>query len=180
MSKASARSVSGFNLIEFLRLHTSEFINVGGHPMAAGFSVATENLAKLQKLLEDSAAQLLTTEMLERKLKVDCELPISTINPELYNDLQALSPFGMGNPEPTFVSHDVEVKDFKLLGKDKSHLKLVLEQSDSQTIDAIGFGLSEHAIKLKTGDKISIAYTIDNNTWNGNTKLQLKIKDIKI
>ena len=86
----------------------------------------------------------------------------------------------MGNPEPTFASHSVEVKDFKLLGKDKSHLKLVLTQNGSQKLEAIAFGMGEHATNLKVGDIIDIAYTIDENVWNGNTKLQLKIKDIKL
>ncbi len=179
-SKASARSISGFNMIEFLRRHTDHFVNVGGHPMAAGFSVATEKLADLQILLEESAITLLTDEIKKRKLKIDCELPLSNIDLSLYNAIQALSPFGMGNPEPTFASQKVEVEDLKLLGKEKNHLKLWLKQDDSQTFEAIAFGMGEFAEKLKAGDKIDIAYTIDENIWNGNTKLQLKIKDIKL
>lgn len=178
-TKASARSISGFNMIEFLRLHTAQFINVGGHPMAAGFSIATENLEALKKLLEKSADELMTPEISERKLKIDCEIQLSLISPVLYNDIQILSPFGMGNPEPVFVSREVTIKDFKLLGKDRTHLKLSLKQEDSQIFEAIGFGLSDFAENLKPGDKIDIAYTIDENVWNGNTKIQLKVKDIK-
>ena len=180
MSKASARSVSGFNMIEFLRTHTEHFINVGGHPMAAGFSVATEKLADLQRLLEDSADKIITQEILRRSLKIDSELILSQITKDLYKEIQALAPFGIGNPEPTFASFDVEVKEFKLLGKDRNHLKLVLKQDESQTIEAIAFGMGELADKLKSGSKIDIAYTIDENVWNGNTKLQLKVKDLKI
>jgi single-stranded-DNA-specific exonuclease len=179
-TKASARSITGFNLIEFLRLHTDHFINVGGHPMAAGFTVETAKLATLQEVLEKSAIDLLTPDLLTRSLKIDCELNLNQIDSMLYTQLQKLGPFGMGNPEPTFASIGVVVKDFKLLGKEKNHLKLSLQQGDSQIFDAIGFGMSEFALSLKPGDKIDVAYTIDDNTWNGNTKLQLKIRDIKI
>ncbi|HVF69549.1 MAG TPA: single-stranded-DNA-specific exonuclease RecJ, partial [Xanthomonadales bacterium] len=179
MSKASARSIAGFNMIEFLRVHASEFINVGGHPMAAGFSVATEKLLDLQKLLKKSADKVITEEILKRTLKIDTELSLSQITLELYNDIQALSPFGIGNPEPTFASMGVTVIDFKLLGKERNHLKLRVQQDESEIFDAIGFGMGELALKLKPGSKIDIAYSIDENVWNGNTKLQLKIKDLK-
>lgn len=193
-TKASARSIAGFNLIEFLRLHTDHFINVGGHPMAAGFTVETTKLAALQEALEKSAIDLLTPDLLTRGLKIDCELNLNQIDSDLYRQLQKLGPFGIGNPEPTFASMGVEVKDFKLLGRDKTHLKLQLcqeprtpfgklrtgKKQEAKIFDAIGFGMSEFAQNLKPGDKIDVAFTIDENVWNGNTKLQLKIKDIKI
>jgi single-stranded-DNA-specific exonuclease len=197
-TKASARSISGFNMIEFLRSHTDHFVNVGGHPMAAGFTVETSKLTVIQKMLDGSAKELLTEDMLKRTLKIDCELPFPCINTSLHKTLQALAPFGMGNPEPTFASRTVEVKNFKLLGKDRNHLKLELRSNppageagnQEVSIDAIGFGMGEFAARLKPGSKIDIAYTIDNNEWlarrsfsegeNGDTKLQLKLKNIKI
>lgn len=219
-SKGSARSISGFNIIKFLRMHAEFLPAVGGHPMAAGFSVETEKLPALQKALEEAADKIVTIEMLQRVLKIDCELMFSRINTSLHEEIQKLAPFGMGNPEPTFVSRGVEVKDFKLLGKERNHLKLVLTQRHSgdernedsripaspagrsnvsdpgqapitsgsrqvgtrmtDSIDAIGFGFGEYAKTLKPNDTIDIAYTIDSNTWNGNTKLQLKIRDLKI
>ncbi|HUQ85102.1 MAG TPA: single-stranded-DNA-specific exonuclease RecJ [Candidatus Limnocylindrales bacterium] len=186
ISKASARSITGFNLIEFLRQHATEFINVGGHPMAAGFSIATEKIESLKKLLEKSADEIITEEILKRALKIDCILDLSLISIELYKEIQSLSPFGIGNPEPTFASYNVTVKDFKLLGKDKTHLKLQIYQEprtknqEPRTLEAIAFGMGELAENLKQNNKIDIAYTIDENSWNGNIKLQLKIKDIKI
>ncbi len=180
MSKASARSINGFNMIEFLRLHTDHFINVGGHPMAAGFSIKTDKIPELQKILEESADKIVTEDMLKRSLKIDSELNLSSITIELYNSIQTLGPFGIGNPEPTFASFDVEIKDLKLLGKDKSHLKLKLQHGDSEILDAIAFRMGDMFDSLRVGSKIDVAYSIDNNTWNGKTTLQLKIKDIKI
>ncbi len=179
-SKGSARSINGFNIIEFLRMHAEFLPEIGGHPMAAGFSLETEKLPAFQKALEDAAEKYVTKKMLIRSLKIDCELALKKIDMNLYNEIQALAPFGMGNPEPTFVSRGVTVKNFKLLGRDRTHLKLRLQQDNSQDFDAIGFNLSESANLLKPGDKIDIAYSIDNNTWNGKTTLQLKIKDLKI
>jgi len=204
VSKASVRSISGFNIIEFLRLHNEHFINVGGHPMAAGFTVETAKIELLKKTLEEKAEVLVTEELLIRSLKIDCELPFSSFSKELYDAIQQLAPFGMANPEPVFVSRNVIVESLRVIGKDRNHLKLVLSQSHSgeeksddsrivdrndsgraslarmtkENFDAIAFGMGELGTKLTTGDKIDVAYVLDENTWNGNTKLQLKIKDI--
>lgn len=176
-SKASARSINGFNIIEFLRSHETHFVNVGGHPMAAGFTVETEKITILQQALETSAEQLLTDDHFTRVLKIDCELPFSLITKDLYKNIQNLSPFGMGNPEPVFASYGVTVEQVKIMGKESNHLKLQVNQ-DNNSFDAIAFGMGELGRSLNRGDKIDLAYTIDENTWNGNTKLQLKIKDI--
>jgi single-stranded-DNA-specific exonuclease len=177
VSKASVRSVNGFNIIEFLRLHTEHFVNVGGHPMAAGFTVETAKIALLQKTLEEKAEILLTEELLIRSLKIDCELPLGFLSKDLYEKIQQLAPFGMANPEPVFASMDVIVENFRVLGKDRNHLKLFLKQEEN-SFEAIAFGMGELGTRLKSGDKIDVAYSLDENTWNGATKLQLKIKDI--
>jgi single-stranded-DNA-specific exonuclease len=176
-SKASARSVSGFNIIEFLRSHPEFFVNVGGHPMAAGFTIETANLALLTEKLEQKALELLDEETLTRRLKIDCALPFSVLNQELYEAIQQLAPFGMGNPEPTFATKGVIVESTRVLGKDAKHLRLNLQQDDTR-FEAIAFGMGELSAQIKAGDKIDVAYTVDENTWNGNTKLQLKVRDI--
>lgn len=176
-SKASARSVHGFNMIEFLRSAEAHLINVGGHPMAAGFTVATEKLFVLQEFLESSADKLLTEELLTRVLKVDCELPLNVLDQSVYDALQDLAPYGMGNPEPVFASRGVKVENLRLLGKENNHLKLWVS-ANGKSFEAIAFGMGELASEIKIGNKIDIAYALDENTWNGNTKLQLKIKDI--
>jgi single-stranded-DNA-specific exonuclease len=178
-TKASARSVNGFNIIEFLRSANDHLINVGGHPMAAGFTVETKNLKVLQEFLEKSAEELLTEEILTRRLKIDCELPLSILDKKLFDSLQQLAPFGMGNPEPVFASRGVTVENMRLMGKESTHLKLWLK-ADGKSFEAIAFGMGELASEIKTGDKIDVAYTLDENTWNGSTKLQLKVKDIQL
>ncbi len=183
ISKASARSIRGFNIIEFIRGASELLIDAGGHPMAAGFTVETDKLLFLQKKLEDLAEELIDGEKLTRTLRVDCELPLSIVDEKLYDEIQKLSPFGMGNPEPIFVSKNVVVEDSRLVGRDGKHLKMNLKFKISnlkfQTIGGIGFGMGEKSSEIKIGDKVNIAFTIDQNVWNGDKKLQLKIKDIK-
>ncbi|MDO8657520.1 MAG: single-stranded-DNA-specific exonuclease RecJ [Candidatus Levybacteria bacterium] len=177
-SKASARSVHGFNIIEFIRGSSELLIDCGGHPMAAGFTVETEKLEILQTVFEKRAIELLNDEMLKRVLKIDCEIPLSIIDDDLYREIQKLAPFGMGNPEPTFVSKGAAIEDMRLVGYEKKHLKLRVESGELK-IEGIGFGLGEKASEIHIGDKVDIVYIIDENAWNGNKDLQLKVKDIK-
>ncbi len=178
-SKASARSVDGFNIIEFLRSTPEYFVNVGGHPMAAGFTIETEKIIFFKESLEISAGKILNGEILTKSLKIDCVMSLSKINNEFYKILQQLAPFGMANPQPVFVSYNVNVENLKVLGREGKHLRLSLNQADT-TFEAIAFGMGEMAREINIDDKIDIAYSIDENTWNGNTKLQLKIKDFRL
>lgn len=178
-SKASARSVSGFNIIEFIRGQSSLLVDAGGHPMAAGFTIETEKLSLLQRALEKSAETLLNKELLTRSIKIDCELSFSVINIGFYEEIQKLEPFGVANPQPVFMSEKVLVRDMRLVGRDGTHLKLKLSQDGSFFFDGIGFGLGENIKKISIGDEINIVYAIDKDTWNGDSKLQLKIKDLK-
>ena len=186
-SKASARSISGFNIIEFIREHSSYLVDAGGHPMAAGFTVETAKLLELQKTLEDRAELLIDKDLLTRSLKIDCELSLSFVDLNLYEALQKLGPFGMGNPEPTFISRSVVVEDVRLVGAEGKHLKFKFripasqrgEQNSEFRIEGIGFGMGETSTKIHIGEKVDIVYTIDENEWNGEKRLQLKIKDLR-
>ncbi|MBI4097004.1 MAG: single-stranded-DNA-specific exonuclease RecJ, partial [Candidatus Levybacteria bacterium] len=179
VSKGSVRSVSGFNIIEFLRSLSDYFVNVGGHPMAAGFTIETEKIEALQEKIEELAESIVDDGVLIRSLRIDCELPLSVIDQELYEGLQKLAPFGMGNPEPTFVSKGIKVDDVRFIGKDNKHLKLHLSEEQRLSMEAVAFGFGDRANELKVGETIDVVYTIDENIWNGNKKLQLKIKDIR-
>lgn len=180
-SKASVRSIKGFNIIEFLRTHTDHFVNVGGHPMAAGFTVETVKITLLQQSLEKAADKILSEGHFVRAISIDTALPLAMVSQELHHALQALAPFGMGNPEPVF-SSKVIVKDVRIMGKDGKHLKLKLSAKNEErreVVEAVGFGMGERSKELKVGDEIEVAYIIDENEWNGRKNLQLKLKDIK-
>jgi single-stranded-DNA-specific exonuclease len=179
LSKGSVRSISGFNIIEFLRQSSDFFVNIGGHPMAAGFTIETEKIGKMTEALEKFAHEAVDDSLFNRTIKIDCEIPLYIITNNFYSALHKLEPFGMGNPEPTFVSNNLKIKDVRILGKDGKHLRLTVSQENT-IFNAIAFGLGELAKELNIGDLISLAYTITENRWNGNRKLELKVKDIDI
>ncbi|MCX6791795.1 MAG: single-stranded-DNA-specific exonuclease RecJ [Candidatus Gottesmanbacteria bacterium] len=175
VSKASARSIPGFNIVEAIKSCSDILVDVGGHPMAAGFTVETKNLTELQSRLEKLADKKLTDELLTRELRIDMELPLAAITGELWQKIRDFEPFGFGSPEPVFVTRGVTVSDVRLVGADGKHLKLRVS-----SIDAIAFGMGDLYPKVKTGKPIDIAYTIDMNTWNGRKSLQLKLRDIMV
>jgi single-stranded-DNA-specific exonuclease len=185
VSKASARSISGFNIIEAIRSSNDLLLGAGGHPMAAGFSIETTRIEEFKLAIGKVAMEKITDDLLERQLRIDCELDLTLIDMDLYKKLNQFAPFGIGNPEPTFCAEAV-VQNLRTVGQEGKHLKLTITASEIrnpksqiQEIDCIAFGKGSHASELKTGDKVKIAYTIDLNTYNGISKLQLKIRDIK-
>lgn len=188
--KASARSINGFNIIETIRKAQDLLVDAGGHPMAAGFTVETKNLDILQKRLTEIAEKELDEEKLTRVLKIDCELDLEDLSLELYEKLEQFKPYGLGNPEPVFATRGVIVQDAKRVGVDGQHLKLVLKapheltrigtRINTNTFSAVAFGMGDLFSKLSPDQRIDIAYTLSVDEWNGNKRLELKIKDIKI
>lgn len=182
-SKASARSISGFNIVENIRKVAHLLESVGGHPMAAGFTVATKNIEILKKELRNIVEKELDISKLEKELKIDLEITLSSVTTKLFERLSQLSPFGVGNPQPVFISRNVKVIGAVLLGRDKKHLKLVVARNSEErndVIKAIGFDMGNMFYRILPGSLIDIAYTIDEDKWNGARGLQLKLKDVKL
>lgn len=178
-SRASARSVKGFNIVEFLRTASDLMEDVGGHPMAAGFTIETAKLELLEKRLYATAQKLLKKEHLERILRIDLELPAEFINYETYLEIRQLAPFGMANPEPTFLSRSLTIQNVRLVGKEGKHLKIGLRAKNSGAmISGIAFGMGDKN-ELKIGDNVDVVYTLESNNWRDNKNVELKIKDIK-
>ncbi len=178
-SKASARSVSGFNIIEAIK-HTNLIIEGGGHPMAAGFSIATAKIEEFILSINKYADKLLTDDILEKKLKIDMEVNFDQLNYELLEELEQFNPIGLGNPSPVFTTKKVKIVEVKTVGKDAKHLKLKLKQNNV-FFDAIWFSPPiNYLTNLSTNQFADIAYSFEDNTWNGNKSLQLKVKDLKI
>ena len=179
VSKASARSVSGFNIIENIRKLSDLYLEGGGHPMAAGFSIETKNIELFAKKINEISESLLTDEILERKLKIDMEINFSDITWGLFESLLAFEPIGSGNPAPAFVTKRVEILDSRPVGRESKHLKLKLKQ-DEHVFDAIYFGGGEIYSTLTPDSKADAVYTLADNTWNGRRSLQLRVRDLKV
>jgi single-stranded-DNA-specific exonuclease len=180
ISKASARSIPGFNMVEAIRTQSDLLVDVGGHPMAAGFTIDTKRLETLIQRMEEYAAQHVTEHMKLRKLTVDLSIPLVATTPQLYTALSSLAPFGVANYEPVFASHQVEIIDAKLVGADKRHMKMKFRKDGRQTIDAIAFGMGEMYYNLHPNHTVDVAYALQENTWNGKSSIELKIIDIHL
>lgn len=176
ISKGSARSIAGVNIIELLRSVSDSLVEAGGHPMAAGFSIETHRIEEFSKALAKKAETIITDEILDRYITIDMELSFNLITKELVERMSKLSPFGMANPEPVFATYDVEVLEMRRIGRDQNHLKFVLGKEE-KVFDAVAFRMADK-VDIIPGDKISIAYTVEENEWKGRANLQLKIRDI--
>lgn len=177
ISKASARSIAGFNIIEAIRSLDKYYIEGGGHPMAAGFSIETKNIPVFTEKINILAKKVLSDEILQKKLHIDCEIGFDLIGADLVDVISGLSPTGIGNPEPVFESKNVEIVDSRLVGKDGKHVKLKMKQNE-QILDSIFFGGGEIYSKLTPGVKADIVYTVEENIWNGYKNLQPRVKDL--
>ena len=178
ISKASARSISGFNIIEAIRKLEGLYIEGGGHPMAAGFSIETSKIEEFAKEINEMSKPLLTEEILSRKLKIDTEIDFNRINQELYDNIKDFEPTGLGNFPPLFITKKVEVVESRTVGRDNTHLKLKLRQN-SLVFDAIYFNSPFTIHHSQFTKPVDIVYSIEENIWNNHVSLQLKIRDIK-
>jgi single-stranded-DNA-specific exonuclease len=172
VSKASARSISGFNIIEAIN-ETGLILEGGGHPMAAGFSIETAKIEEFRLKINEISQVKLSDEILERKLKIDLEIGFESVSKELINKLKNFEPTGQGNYSPIFMSTKVLIKEVKPVGQEGKHLKLKLSQNGI-VFYAIWF--NSHFIPK---EKVDTAFSIEENVWNSKTSIQLKIKDIK-
>lgn len=174
ISKGSARSIAGINIIELLRSVSHLLEEVGGHPMAAGFSLKNENIDDFSNALKNKLEEI-EEDIFTRSINIDMEISEKLITKSLFKKIQKLSPFGIGNYEPTFLTSGFEVKNKRFMGKDNSHLKITLEKNN-KIFEAVGFGIAQD-FNHEIGERIDLVYKIDLNSWNGNEKLQLKIRD---
>lgn len=177
ISKGSARSISGVNIVEMLRSVSDILLEVGGHPMAAGFSLETQKISLLHKALAKKAEEIITEELLERVLKIDMMLPFPLITKSLITEIQALAPFGMANYEPVFTTEGVVAEEVRRIGREGNHLKFILSK-EGKKFDGVAFGAADK-FDVVSGGTINIAYTLEENEWNGKTTLQLKIRDLQ-
>lgn len=176
-SKASGRSIPGFNLINALRIFDHLFENVGGHYAAAGFTIHNNNSDKFTTAFQELSAKLLTDDLLTPTLMVDAEIKFSDVTHQLMNALTHFHPFGIGNPRQVFSTTGVTVKNARVVGAEGKHLKLFVEK-DGKEFSAIGFNMGSMIHNLSSN--VSIAYTPELSTWNGRSSIQLKLKDLHL
>ncbi len=147
----------------------------GGHAAAAGLTIRNENIGALRDALSTIAREQLTDDDWVPALKIDWALALTQANGETLALLEGLQPFGVGNPTPTFVSHNVHLREARPVGSERPALKLKL--SDGRAVwDAIHFG---EVASERLAPHIDIVYTLQSKAWNGQERLELVVKDIR-
>ena len=176
----SARSTDSFHMLDALTSCADLLEAFGGHAHAAGLSVRRENVAELRRRLNEHAARVLREEDWVPCLEVDMELQAAALSLELCAELEALEPFGAGWPRPVFATRGLRVVGEPRVVKER-HLKFSAVAPDGRVHDCIWWGGAEKTTATpRPGQSIELAYAVEANCWNGRTRLQLVVEDLKI
>ncbi|WP_101773080.1 single-stranded-DNA-specific exonuclease RecJ [Peptostreptococcus faecalis] len=178
LAVGSGRSIKGFNLFEALYECKEYMVKFGGHEQAAGMTVKAEDIDKLRIEINKIALDKLHEEDLVEEIKIEYEIDERRINLDFVDELHVLEPFGIKNATPYFVLRECYIKNTYLLGKDKRHLKIVIEKNEE--FECIGFGMGYLYNEFKSGDIVDMVFQVGENRYNGNVKVQLLIKDIRM
>lgn len=176
---ASARSVKGFDVYDAIE-QCSEFIEqFGGHKYAAGLTLKPENYQGFKNKFEEVVSNSIDKDLLIPEVNIDTEIDLSEITPRFFRILQQMAPFGPRNMKPVFKTSSVRDNGYgKCVGSDQSHLKLnIIYGADRKTYNAIGFGMGKKLPEIK--EAFDIAYSLDENEWQGVKSIQLLLKDLK-
>ena len=175
----SARSVSGFNIYEAIHECRDLLDNYGGHFYAAGMTMHPDRVPAFTDRFEQIVASTIAPELLIPEIEIDAEIAITDIRPAFYNIIRQFEPFGPTNMRPVFLTrHVFDYQGNSRIVKDQ-HLKVVVHQHQGIIIDGIGFGLADKYDTVASGAPFDMIYTIEENEFNGNTKLQVKVLDIR-
>ena len=176
-SRASARSVEGFDIVSAIEARSDLLIHFGGHAQAAGFGALNENMRELAAHFETYSDQTLDADA-EPTIALDMRASPSFVESELFGFIQDMKPYGAGCPQPSFASDaPLEVAESRAVGAGGKHLKLRLREAGGKVWDAIAFGLGARGDEAPVGAKIQIAYRMETNYWNGRETRQLVTVD---
>lgn len=181
IAHGSARSIASYHLLNGLDSCAELLEQYGGHAAAAGMQIREENIPKLMEKLDAHAAENLSADDLIPMVNIDAPVRSKTLDLKLINDLKLLEPFGMGNPRPVFSTGGLKLLSEPYVMKEK-HLKLRLGDTQGRQFEAVWWDGVEKSSgqTLHGANGIELAYSPEANTWNGNTRLQLVVKDLRV
>lgn len=186
--KGSGRSIESYNMYEELSKHRDLFVHMGGHPMAAGFSITADKFELLRKALNESCN--LTDEALTEKKYIDASIPLSMITEALYDELKRLEPYGTGNPTPLFGLLHMGISGVKMVGNEQQYARCTFKTRNGAKISGMVFNGKEFMDKIKewfgteecdkiqnglqNNVEIDILYHPDKNEYNGRVTMQIQ------
>ncbi|MEW5924189.1 MAG: single-stranded-DNA-specific exonuclease RecJ [Candidatus Zixiibacteriota bacterium] len=177
--KGSARSIPGFHLCDALKECEDLLLRYGGHKYAAGLTIKPDKIDAFRERLKEVSKRMLTDDDLVAKLYIDSEIELSQVDNRLLDVIETFAPFGPQNMRPVFLTRNCEI-----LGQPycvgKNHLKMKVRKGDA-VFDVIGFGFGDWARRLSgRGSLVDLVFVIEYNSWDGHTRIQLRLKDIKL
>ena len=175
----SARSVNGFDLYEAILGCSDLLEKFGGHKYAAGLTMEKTNLAAFQQRFEEVVSSRITSDMLTPSVEIELPIYFDAITPKFINVLRQMAPFGPENQKPVFEAKNVYVMNALSNFKDRHVRFLAAQEGNENVFQVVAFDLADHYERLATGDVFRIAFTVEENHYNGNTTVQLRVKDIK-
>ena len=165
-------------MFEGLQREQELLVRFGGHPMAAGLSLKTEDIPKLRKNLNEHSG--LTPEKLIEKVWIDAAMPLDYLSEGLVSELSGLEPFGNGNERPLFARKDLKPYDLRVLGRNKNVLRFSLREEQGRGYEAVMFGDGQELMeRLRSRDRISVLYSPRINEYNNTRQIQLNIIDFR-
>ncbi len=174
VGKGSGRSIPAINLFEAVSQCAAVLEKYGGHPQAAGLTVKTANIGKLQTAFENAVVQMSCSGDQLPHLAIDAEIRLDQITPQLLNELETIEPFGETNPAPLFLARNVRVASGAIVGKCHRRMTLLQSGHRGKPLDAIHFNLTPETPKANNFEQL--AFRIQWNRYNGNKKIQLVVE----
>ena len=179
IGKGSARSIPNLDLYEALSYAAKFLEGYGGHPMAAGLTVHEDKFENFKSLFLRNVNKILTNNDLIPAISIDGEMALTDINSRFMRFLEKLGPFGPGNMRPKFVSRNLSISGQPRLMGNGEHIRFIVSQN-GRNYPAVGFKLSSHYEDLIRGVPVDIAYVVEVNQWQGQSNIQLNVRDIQL
>jgi len=176
--KGSVRSIPGINIIEVLRKFEDLFVDLGGHPMAGGFTIEEKKIPEMKKKVSEYIKKKFDNDVFNPVLDIDLKIPSDIVSVNLLEEIEKMEPFGMGNEQPVFLSEGLGVVSCDVIGKDGSHLKLNLYDGKKYQ-KAVFFGGSRFEKDFEIGGKVDLVYSLSKNEYNGKTYVDMIVKDYR-
>ncbi|CAZ95590.1 single-stranded-DNA-specific exonuclease RecJ [Zobellia galactanivorans] len=177
---ASARSVKGFDVYNALQGCADCIEQFGGHKYAAGLTLQESQYEEFKARFEKVVAETIDPNLLIPEISVDAQIDFRDISPKLMRIIKQFAPFGPGNMTPVFMAENLKDTGYaKGVGEDGAHLKLAATQNGIGPIGGIGFNMGDKLSIVANRQPFSAVFSLDENEWQGNVSLQMKLKDIQ-